>query len=80
MKRGLIATLALVLALIMGLGSIAQAETVDFLEVFSGSSGGSWYTVGSEIAELIQKKIPGMTARVAPGGGAANPTTRRSVA
>ena len=75
MKKVLIVTLALILALNAGLLAVAQAETPEFLEVFSGSMGGSWYSVGSEIATVLQEKIPGMTARVAPGGGSANPTT-----
>lgn len=75
MKKGLLLTLALMLALNLCLLPVAQAETPDFLEVFSGSSGGSWYTVGSEIATQIQANVDGMLARVAPGGGSANPTT-----
>lgn len=75
MKKGLLLTMALVLALNLCVLPMAQAETPDFLEVFSGSSGGSWYTVGSEIATQIQQNVDGMMARVAPGGGSANPTT-----
>ena len=75
MKKALLLTLALILALNTCVLSVAQAADPDFLEVFSGSSGGSWYNVGSEIATVIQDNVPGMLARVAPGGGSANPTT-----
>lgn len=75
MKKGLLLTMALLLALNVCLVPTVQAEEPDFLEVFSGSSGGSWYTVGSEIAALIQDNVEGVMARVAPGGGSANPTT-----
>lgn len=75
MKKGLLLTLVLVLVMNMCLIPAAQAETPEFLEVFSGSSGGSWYTVGSEVATVIQENVDGMMARVAPGGGSANPTT-----
>ena len=75
MKKGLLTAMALMLALTLCLAPVAQAETPDFLEVFSGSSGGSWYTVGSEIAAQIQENVDGILARVAPGGGSANPTT-----
>ena len=55
--------------------SSAPGIVPEFLEVFSGSMGGSWYSVGSEIATALQEKIPGLISSVAPGGGAANPTT-----
>lgn len=55
-------------------GSTFAASSKDmFLEVFSGSMGGSWYSIGSEISIILQNNIPGLTARVAPGGGSANP-------
>ena len=63
----------LAMASMLWFGTARSGEEVDFLEVFSGSMGGSWYASGSEIAAIIQEKIPGMTSRVAPGGGEANP-------
>lgn len=64
--------MCLIIAVALSAGS-ARAGDVDFLELFSGSMGGSWYASGSEMAAIIQESIPGMTARVAPGGGEANP-------
>lgn len=78
MKKTLLVILALVLMLNAGMFSVACAENPEFLEVFSGSLGGSWYVVGSEAAAVLEENIPGMTARVAPGGGSANPTTIQS--
>ncbi len=75
MKKVLLWTLTMILLLNICALPLAQAADPDFLEVFSGSSGGSWYNVGSEIATVIQNNVPGMLARVAPGGGSANPTT-----
>lgn len=46
---------------------------LEFLEIYSGSSGGSWYNIGAEIALILEDNIQGLTARTAPGGGTANP-------
>lgn len=46
---------------------------IEFLEVFSGSMGGSWYPVGAETAAILRENIPNLDTRVAPGGGTANP-------
>lgn len=75
MKKVLLWTLTMLLLMNTCVLPCAQAADPDFLEVFSGSSGGSWYNVGSEIATVIQENVPNMLARVAPGGGSANPTT-----
>lgn len=46
----------------------------DYLEFFSGSQGGSWYQVGSQLAAITQQAT-GVTSKVAAGGGSANPDT-----
>lgn len=46
----------------------------DYLEFFSGSQGGSWYQVGSQLAAIAQEAT-GVTSKVAAGGGSANPDT-----
>jgi len=66
---GLIFLIAVSSALAAGKGQ----PQIKFLEVFSGSMGGSWYSVGAETAAILREKIPGIDARVAPGGGTANP-------
>ena len=63
-----------VFCLVGGQAKAQDEAKFDFLEVFSGSMGGSWYAVGSEIAAVLQAEIPGLTTRVAPGGGSANPS------
>lgn len=72
MKRSIF-ILGCVLLLVAVSGTLVAENEVKFLEVFSGSMGGSWYSVGSETAVILQKKIDGLDARVAPGGGTANP-------
>ena len=56
--------------------SDGQTEGIvpDYLEFFSGSQGGSWYQVGSQLAALAQEAT-GITSKVAAGGGSANPDT-----
>lgn len=46
----------------------------EYIEIFSGSQGGSWYQVGQQIAVLAQEAT-GVTCKVAAGGGSANPDT-----
>ena len=52
----------------------AEGMVPDYLEFFSGSQGGSWYQVGSQLAALAQEAT-GVTSKVAAGGGSANPDT-----
>ena len=49
----------------------------EYIEIFSGSQGGSWYQVGSQLAALTQEAT-GVTSKVAAGGGSANPDTLQS--
>lgn len=51
----------------------SSKSKVDFIEIYSGSNGGSWYNLGAEIALVLEENIPGLSARTAPGGGSANP-------
>ena len=48
-------------------------SSVDFLEIYSGSFGGSMYLVGADMALTLEEHIPGLTAKTAVGGGTANP-------
>lgn len=44
------------------------------LEWVAGALGGGWYTMVTGMAQLVQEANPGITIRVVPGGGVANPT------
>lgn len=46
----------------------------EYIEIYSGSQGGSWYQVGAQLAVLAQDST-GITSKVAAGGGSANPDT-----
>jgi hypothetical protein len=51
----------------------AQAQAVT-LEWVAGALGGGWYTMVTGMSQLVQEANPGITIRVVPGGGVANPT------
>jgi len=56
--------------LVMGTTLPASAQTVEWR---GGSIGGGWYTIVSGAAKLLEDKVPGLTIKAVPGGGAANP-------
>lgn len=45
------------------------------IAIYSGSLGGGWHAVAGITAFILEEHIPGVTAKAAPGGGAANPRT-----
>jgi len=45
------------------------------IAIYSGSLGGGWHTIAGITASILEEYIPGITAKAAPGGGAANPKT-----
>ena len=51
--------------------SPASAQTVEWV---AGQLGGGWYTMSTGMAKLVQDKNPGLTVKVVPGGGTANPS------
>jgi uncharacterized protein len=57
-------------AVAFGLASAAQAQSIEFV---AGQLGGGWYTMASGMAKLMQDANPGLTVKVVPGGGTANP-------
>lgn len=59
---------AIALAAVVATG--AHAQTVEWR---GGSIGGGWYTIASGAAKLLEERVPGLTVKAVPGGGAANP-------
>jgi len=59
-------SLALAAAL---LSSTASAQLI---RIMSGPQGGSWYPLAGAIQSIIEKNIPGTSARVSPGAGMSN--------
>ena len=59
-------SLALAAAL---LSSTASAQLI---RIMSGPQGGSWYPLAGAIQSIIEKDIPGTSARVSPGAGISN--------
>ncbi|MCC7273243.1 MAG: TAXI family TRAP transporter solute-binding subunit [Alphaproteobacteria bacterium] len=55
----------------MTLGAPASAQTIEFV---AGQLGGGWYTMSTGMAKIFQDKNPGLTVKVVPGGGTANPS------
>lgn len=49
----------------------AQAETIEWV---AGQLGGGWYTMASGMAKILEEKNSGLTVKVVPGGGTANPS------
>jgi len=49
----------------------ASAQTIEWV---AGQLGGGWYTMATGMAKLVQEKNPGLTVKVVPGGGTANPS------
>ncbi|MDX6750218.1 TAXI family TRAP transporter solute-binding subunit [Geminicoccaceae bacterium 1502E] len=64
------------MALVAGtaLTGFAAASSAETLEWTAGQIGGGWYTQASGMANMLQEANPGLTIKVVPGGGTANPT------
>lgn len=61
---------ALLAASLFAVGT-ASAQTIEWT---AGQLGGGWYTIVSGASKLLEEKVPGMTVKAVPGGGAANPS------
>jgi TRAP transporter TAXI family solute receptor len=51
--------------------SLSHAQTLTWT---AGGVGGGWYTIAGGISNIINEKSPGITVKVIPGGGTANPS------
>jgi TRAP transporter TAXI family solute receptor len=69
-KRFLVVTLALALAVC--LAAPAAAAQKEFLRMFSGPEGGSWYPLGSAMMTILDKNMKGTSTSNGPGGGVGN--------
>jgi len=69
LKRFILAA-GMAAAVVAGGFAAASAQTVEWR---GGSIGGGWYTIVSGAAKLLEDKVPGLTIKAVPGGGAANP-------
>ncbi|MFW6052335.1 MAG: TAXI family TRAP transporter solute-binding subunit [Desulfosalsimonas sp.] len=63
----LICTLSL-----LALGSTGFAADKDFVRMFSGPEGGSWYPLGAAMMNIVEKNIPEVSTSCGPGGGVGN--------
>ena len=63
------AKFAIVLALILAFASVASAAT--FINIGTGSTGGTYYPVGAGMAKVWSSQIPGMKASAQSTGGTA---------
>lgn len=68
-KKAWMVGLALVLA--VGLAAPAAAADKEFLRMFSGPEGGSWYPLGSAMMNIIENNVDISTSN-GPGGGVGN--------
>lgn len=59
------------LAASIAIAAPAGAQTIEFV---AGQLGGGWYVMSTGMAKMMQDKNAGMTVKVVPGGGTANPT------
>lgn len=67
-RRGLVA------AALTAAGFAAPAFAQENLQFSSGSLGGSWYTISTGLANIVQDGNSDLMLRVVPGGGRDNPT------
>lgn len=49
----------------------AHAETIEWV---AGQLGGGWYTMVTGMAKVVEEANPGLSVKVVPGGGTANPS------
>lgn len=74
MRRGIGRALA---GILIGAGlacATSSARADENLEWASGSPGGSWFTIVTGLANIVQEENPDIRIRVVPGGGRDNPT------
>ena len=64
---GLVAAVAILLS-----APLARSADKQFLRMFSGPEGGSWYPLGAAMMSVLEKKIPGIATSTGPGGGVGN--------
>ena len=69
-KRFLVVSLALALAVC--LAAPAAAAQKEFLRMFSGPEGGSWYPLGSAMMTILDKSMKDTSTSNGPGGGVGN--------
>ena len=68
-KKGFVLTVTILLAVFL---VIPQAHAIQFVRMFSGPEGGSWYPLGVAMMQIIEKNIPGISTSNGPGGGVGN--------
>lgn len=56
-----------------GSGAAYEAKAYN-LNIYTGSTGGSWYALGAAFTEVLQDYLPGSTITCQVGGGISNPT------
>lgn len=61
-------------ALVLCAGLAAAGVHAQTIEWTAGQLGGGWYTIVSGASKLLEEKVPGLTVKAVPGGGAANPS------
>lgn len=49
----------------------AHAQTIEWV---AGQLGGGWYTMVTGMAKVVEESTPGLSVKVVPGGGTANPS------
>ncbi|MFH1059619.1 MAG: TAXI family TRAP transporter solute-binding subunit [Pseudomonadota bacterium] len=63
----------LMAAMVMAMAApAAQAADQQFVRMFSGPEGGSWYPLGAAMMSILEKKIPSIKTSNGPGGGVGN--------
>ncbi|MFP4571830.1 MAG: TAXI family TRAP transporter solute-binding subunit [Desulfobacterales bacterium] len=66
-------TLILICTLsLLALGSTGFAADKEFVRMFSGPEGGSWYPLGAAMMNIVEKNIPAVSTSCGPGGGVGN--------
>ncbi len=63
---------AVTLASFLTISMAAPASADDFLRMYSGPSGGSWYPLGAKIMQVLDEEIDGITTSNTSGGGISN--------
>jgi TRAP transporter TAXI family solute receptor len=69
-KRYMAALFSLIL--VFGWTCTSQAAELKFFKIVSTSPGGIWHTFGIQLADALQKELPGISINHAPGGSNKN--------
>jgi uncharacterized protein len=73
MKLKLVSIIVVILMLFILSVNSASAQIPSYITITTGGMGGTWFPLGSAIADLLNRVLDGWPATATPGAGAENP-------